>query len=52
MSTEPEDVDNDPEPESDRSFDAEVLKINRAIKLVRNLSPAAKAYVVARLEQP
>lgn len=53
MITEPEtDVDNDPEPESDRSFDPEVLAINRAVKLIKRLSPDAKAYVLARCKQP
>lgn len=49
MSVEPEtDVDNDPEPESDRAFDPEVLEINRAVKLIKKLSPEARVYVLAR----
>jgi hypothetical protein len=49
MSTEPEEQE---EAESSRSFDPEVLAMNKVIKLIRNLSPAAKAYVVERLKQP
>lgn len=51
MSVEPEnDVDNEPEAESDRSFDPEILKINQAMKLIKKLSPEARAYVLARLK--
>lgn len=40
------------EPELDRTFDPEILAINRAVKLIKKLSPDAKAYVLARCKQP
>jgi hypothetical protein len=53
MTTEPEtDVDNDPEPESDRSMDKAILAMQRAIRIIKTLGPAERAYVLERLKQP
>ncbi len=40
------------EVESDRSFDPEILALNKVMKLIRKLSGPAKAYVLERLKTP
>lgn len=40
------------EAESDRTFDPEVLAMNKVMKLIKKLGPAAKAYVLERLKAP
>lgn len=51
MSTEPEQTEPE-EAESDRSMDPKILAMQRAMRLIKTLGPAERAYVVERLKQP
>lgn len=51
MSSEPEQTEATEEAESDRSMDRELLAIQRALRLIKTMSPDARTYVVSRLKQ-
>lgn len=49
MSSEPEEPE---EAESDRSMDKKILAMQRAIRAIKVLGPAERAYVIERLKEP
>lgn len=51
--SEPETPDtDDQEPESDRSMDRQILGMQRAIRIIKTLGPAERAYIIERCKEP
>lgn len=51
MSSEPEAPEKEAE-KSERSMDEAILAMQRAIRIIKTLGPAERAYVLERLKQP